>query len=636
MPSEGLIAVAVPPLLLHSVAGAVTLVLVVVLLIAWWRAVRRSDSSPLEAQFDMNLEAIVMIDRDGIIMRGNRCFEEMVGAPGESVAGRPFLDFVTGWSRQRATAALKEAMEGGRPTVELGIGNPGGHVDARVFCGPDNGRRRVVGAWALLRDITEQKRSERELEDRALRDFLTGLPNRALFNDRLEHAVARTRRGSSEIALLYMDLDRFKPVNDRAGHAVGDDVLREVAQRLVGVARAGDTVGRIGGDEFGVLLESAANPAEAMCVAARILSQIGLPFVFGGEEISIGASVGIAMTGDDAREPEELVRRADMAMYEAKRRGGLQRHMYSKELEREPIHLGQRIEEDLRDAIAGNQLFLEYQPIVDVTGRRFTGVEALVRWEHPEFGRVFPAVFLPVAERSSLIADLDRWVLATACYEVAEVTTRAGLEDPPVLSVNLSPRHLEESDFLPTLAGILDRSGTDPGRIQLEVTESAASGDRELIQKMKGLGVRIAIDHFGTGFSSLAYLRDLDIDVLKVDRSFAISLAADPASVAMVRTILTLAEMLDVEVIIEGVEDPEQLIRLEGLGGRYVQGFMFGRPIDAAGLPTVLMSGPTTSAWDPEPESIGSRPGSRPPFRPAPRSRRIADSTASAATRSRR
>ncbi|MFV1988042.1 MAG: putative bifunctional diguanylate cyclase/phosphodiesterase [Gemmatimonadota bacterium] len=580
----------VSPVLLHSTAGVVVLALLVVLIVAWWRAIRRTDISPIEALFDMNFEAVLMLDPEGRIRRANPHFLELARATHDEVEGRPLLNFVTGWSQKRLVTGLREARGGSRETIEIGIARAGGHVDARMTCGPHYHRRRVVGLWGLLRDITEQKEAERELEDRALHDFLTGLPNRALFHDRLEHAVQRSRRGGAEIALLYLDLDGFKPVNDTAGHAAGDEVLREVAHRLVAIARAGDTVGRIGGDEFGVLLETAASPKEAMGVAGRILSRIQQPITVDGVDLQVGASIGIAMSDDEARDTEELVRRADLAMYEAKRRGGAQRYMYCRELEREALDLGDRIEADLSAAIERDELYLEYQPIVDVSGKSFVGVEALVRWEHPEFGAVFPSVFIPVAERSSLIVALDRWVLDRACFEMRQHV--AGGHAALMLSVNLSERHFDEPDFVEAVSGILGRHEMDAGRVQLEITEAVAGRARDTVQRLKGLGLRIAIDRFGTGYSSLAYLRDLDVDVLKVDRSFALSLGADPASVAIVRTILTLAEMLDVEVIIEGVEDAAQLGRLEALGGRYVQGYMFGRPVAASSLSDVLAAGP--------------------------------------------
>ncbi|MDH3732549.1 MAG: EAL domain-containing protein [Gemmatimonadota bacterium] len=627
---RGLTAVAVAPVLLHSVSGAVVLALVFVLLIAWWRAVKDTDTSPIEAIFEADFEAVLLMDPEGRIRRANRRFLDMADLSSGEIQGRPMLGFVTGWSRKRAVMAMRASGDGSRQVTEIGIATPNGHVDVRMTCGPELDRQKVIGVWAMLNDITEQKKAERELEDRALRDYLTGLPNRALFHDRLEHAVRRTRRGGGEVALLYLDLDKFKPVNDSAGHAVGDEVLREVAQRLVGIARAGDTVGRIGGDEFGVLLETAGTAEEAMGVAGRILAEMQAPMVVKGEKLDVGASVGVAMSGDDAREAEELVRRADMAMYEAKRRGGLQRHMYSSELEREPLHMGKRIEHDLRAALARDELYLQYQPIVDVTGQSFAGVEALVRWDHPEFGLLFPSVFIPVAERSALIAEVDRWVLARACREMCEIERQADLKLQPRLAVNLSARHFEEPDFVEAVSEILLDSDLDPERLQLEITESVAGGDRESVRRLKALGVRIAIDDFGTGYSSLAYLRDLDVDVLKVDRSFAISLGADPASAAIVRTILTLAELLQVEVIIEGIEEAAQLEKLRGLGGRYVQGFVFGRPVDAGELPNVLERGPVTRSAEHGLEEPVRQGGSLdaprpPPYRASPGKRPTAE-----------
>lgn len=609
--------VVISPALLHSASGAVILVLVVVLFVAWWRAVRQTDISPIEALFDMNFEAVVMLDTEGNVLRANDRFLDMTGESG-SVEGRPLLDFVTGWSHKRVITALRDSEEGTREGIDLGVTNAGGHVDVRMTCGPRRRRGRLVGAWGLLRDVTEEKKAERELEDRALRDYLTGLPNRALFNDRLEHAVQRSRRGGNEVALLYVDLDGFKPVNDTAGHAAGDEVLREVAHRLVSIARAGDTVGRIGGDEFGVLIETSDGPEEAMGVAGRILSRLQVPIVVGSSEIQVGASVGVAMSDDEARDTDELVRRADLAMYEAKRRGGRQRHAYSRELEREPLHLSGRIENDLDSALEGGQLYLEYQPIVDVDLDRFAGVEALVRWEHPEFGAVFPSVFIPVAERSSLIARVDRWVLDRACAEMREYLVGC-TDEVPVLSVNISARHFEEPDFIEEISEILSRHDVEPGQVQLDISESAAASHREAVQRLKTLGLRVAIDDFGTGFTSLAYLRDLDVDVLKIDRSFVISLGADPASVAIVRTILTLADMLELEVIIEGVENSGQLRQVGALGGRYVQGYMFGRPAPAPQLKEALVSGPgvsggSTATPDPGSALVASldRPSRRP------------------------
>ncbi|MDX1579901.1 MAG: bifunctional diguanylate cyclase/phosphodiesterase, partial [Gemmatimonadota bacterium] len=445
------------------------------------------------------------------------------------------------------------------------------------------------------------------LENRALHDYLTGLPNRALFADRLKHALRRGRRDGDYVALLYVDLDRFKPINDRAGHAVGDEILREVSARLRTVVRDADTVARLGGDEFALLLETVGSETQAITAAERIVTLVRTPVVVDGEEHQVGASVGIAISSAETREPDDLVHQADLAMYEAKRRGGFQHRLYTPELEQLDTDWSIRLEADLRRAIERSELELEYQPIVDTKDRAIVGVEALVRWSHPDHGPLLPASFIPIAEESSLVAELDRWVLERGCREIRRLIEFGVIHEPFSLSVNLSARHFEEPDFIDAISDILLRTRFDPDDLQLEITESAAGNDMEKVCALKKLGVRVAIDDFGTGFSSLSYLQDLDVDVLKVDKSFVLALGADPASIAIVRTIMTLADMLDLGVIVEGIEDAGQLVHLEDLGGSLVQGYLFGRPVTAAKLPALVSKGIAESLEDgdraaPEPD----------------------------------
>ncbi len=545
-----------------------------------------------ESLFARNVDAVIAVDPDGVIQRVNPAASELTGLPVSDLIGRPFMDLVAPAGRARARQALETALRGKQNTVETEVPQPRGDLaEVELTSVPIVVNRKVMGTYEILRDATDRKKLERELEDRALHDYLTGLPNRALFTDRLKHALRRGRRDGEYVALLYVDLDRFKPINDRAGHTVGDELLREISSRLKTVVRDADTVARIGGDEFAVLLETVESETQAITAAERIVTLVRTPVLVGDEEHQVGASVGIAVSSADTEDPEQLVHQADLAMYDAKRRGGFQYRLYSHELEQAGADWSLRLEAQLRRAIEKGELELQYQPIVETAASTIVGVEALVRWSHPEHGPLLPASFIPIAEESSLIAELDRWVLEHGCREIRRLMEFGVVERPFLLSVNLSARHFSEPDFVDAISGILRRTRYDPACLQLEITESSAGGDTDRVRALKQLGVKVAIDDFGTGFSSLSYLRDLEVDVLKVDKSFVLALGADPASVAIVRTILTLADMLDLEVIVEGIEDPIQLSHLEDLGGKFVQGFFFGRPVPSSELAAMISRG---------------------------------------------
>ncbi|MGH7539634.1 MAG: putative bifunctional diguanylate cyclase/phosphodiesterase, partial [Gemmatimonadota bacterium] len=337
------------------------------------------------------------------------------------------------------------------------------------------------------------------------------------------------------------------------------------------------------------------------------VSLVRSPFILRGEEFSVGASVGVAVSSPETQGADHLVRQADLAMYDAKRRGGFRHRLYSQELEAGRSDDHSRLEGELRRALERDELTLRYQPIVDIVSDRIVGIEALVRWMHDDLGPLPPSLFIPIAEKSSLIAEIDRWVLERGCREMTALVGQGEVGEL-FLSVNLSARHFDEPDLVDAVSGIVLATGFDPDRLQLEITESAAGGDMEKVRQLKMLGVKVAIDDFGTGFSSLGYLRDLDVDVLKVDKSFVLALGADPASVAIVRTILTLADMLDLEVIVEGIENPVQLAHLEDLGGRFVQGYFFGEPAALSDLPAVLRAGVRPRDGRPSPASSERAP----------------------------
>ena len=435
----------------------------------------------------------------------------------------------------------------------------------------------------------------RDTSDRAqrmgLHDPLTGLPNRALFLERLDHAVLRSRRSGHTVAVLFADLDRFKLVNDVYGHRAGDELLLAVAQRLAAVLRPGDTLARLAGDEFVILCEGLDTPARADAIATRISAEFAAPFQLEVAEIDVTASVGIALLGRDDQRPEDLLQDADMAMYQAKRRGGARHQIIDLSEKRRTLEQV-NLERDLRGAATRGELHLEYQPIVETGNGRMTGVEALLRWAHPAQGLVAPSALVPIAERSGLINEIGRWVLAKACVDRHPGRSRT---DNLAVSVNVSGHQLMTPGFPATVAGVLSETGTDPELITLEVTESVfvQDGGRALgvLAELKNLGLKIALDDFGTGYSSLQYLKQFPIDIVKIDQKFVCDLEHDAASHAIVYTIVELAHVLGMTAVAEGVETAEQHQLLRSIGCDFCQGFYFAYPLPADDLDALASPG---------------------------------------------
>ncbi|MBV8958647.1 MAG: EAL domain-containing protein [Actinobacteria bacterium] len=440
---------------------------------------------------------------------------------------------------------------------------------------------RAIRAVGTSQDITDRKHDEARLAHQALHDPLTGLPNRTLFTDRLSRALERLEHSPGVVAVLFIDLDRLKPVNDGLGHQAGDQVLIETATRLRDLVRYGDTVARFGGDEFAVLCEELPSIEKATEVAGRILAALGQPVAIDGRRVAVSASIGISGTEDHAATPDIVLREADAAMYHAKELGRDRYEVFDQEARARSAARVQRAAE-LQRALDRSELRVLYQPDVDLVNEAGVGVEALVRWEHPDLGLIGPLEFISVAEDTGLIIPLGAWVLRTACAEVAAWETPPGAE-PLSLSVNLSARQLANPDLAATVADALRDSGLQPGRLCLEITESVLMEDVEsaigALHVLKELGVRLAIDDFGTGYSSLSYLRRFPVDIVKIDRSFVSELGFDPAADAIVAAIVNLSHALGLSVVGEGVEEEEQLVALRALRADRAQGFYWSRPV---------------------------------------------------------
>jgi diguanylate cyclase (GGDEF)-like protein len=458
-----------------------------------------------------------------------------------------------------------------------------GDLDHRVDLDSFSELNQVADSFNAM--ATRLLQSRHELSHRAFHDSLTGLPNRALLFDRVAHALAR--RGATPIAVLFVDIDNLKVVNDSLGHSRGDDVLTEVGRRIGSVLRPSDTVARLGGDEFAVLLDELAEPAAATRVAERILLVLSGPVTVDGAELDIGASIGIAVSGPESHDTDTLMRAADLAMYAAKADGkGRYRSFDPAMLAGAVERLS--LERDLKLAVERDEITLHYQPVVDLVSGRARGVEALARWTHPQRGVIGPDVFIPLAEETGLIVRLGRQLLARACHELPAL--RAGLGEPALLmAVNLSAAQLLDPGLPADLLAAVADAGITTGSLMLEITESELITDLDAgvarLHELKGLGVYLALDDFGTGYSSLAYLRSFPVDSLKVDKAF-IDDVEDTSSDghALIRTIISLGQTIDVRVVAEGIERQEQRRELERLGCDRGQGYLFARPMPAADL----------------------------------------------------
>ena len=445
--------------------------------------------------------------------------------------------------------------------------------------GSNDSHRQVVDGF--LRDVSERRKFEVQLARQALHDRLTALPNRVLMRDRLENALARTLRHRSTVALLVLDVDRFKVVNDSLGHEGGDRLLVQVAERLAKLLRPGDTLARMGGDEFAMLCEDVTGRDEASATAERVVAAMEAPFRVGTTDVAVTVSVGVAVATGAAIVADLLLRDADVAMYRAKQRGRGRFEVFDETMRSQAVDR-LSVENDLRRAIRQGQLRLVYQPIVHLDTGQIAGFEALVRWQHPERGLLSPADFIPPAEETGLIVPLGQCVLGEACLQAAAWQRRRGPGEPLRMSVNVSAKELQHPGWAGEVASTLADTGLEPSYLVLELTESVLMEDAEAtsarLEELRRLGVRIAIDDFGTGYSSLGYLRRLPVDVLKIDKSFIDGVALGPHESALARAVVKLARTLGLDAVAEGVSDRRQLAELRRLRCPYGQGYHFSRP----------------------------------------------------------
>ena len=437
----------------------------------------------------------------------------------------------------------------------------------------------LYAAQGTHRTILELNQAREQARHTATHDMLTGLANRHLFNDRLRQAVETARRSRQQVGVIFLDLDNFKTVNDTLGHAVGDGLLRAVAGHLSNALRGVDTAARFGGDEFAVLLTNLSNPQEAADAARRILDALGNPMRLKNHSMVITASLGIATFPRDGADPEELVEKADTAMYHAKERGRNRYKFFTSEMRTNVMRRAAMLSR-LRSAAEDGSLVLHYQPQFDLRRRCVIGAEALLRWKHPKLGLLAPDKFLPLAEESGFIVQIGEWVLREACRQNAQWQQQgySGFR----MAVNVSPHQFQEPDFSAVVRSALRESGLRPSLLELEITESSLVQDAELtistMHKLKKQGVHLSIDDFGTGYSALSYLKHLPIDVLKIDRSFVAGLASDPADATIIEAILHMAHGLNLSTVAEGVETHEQMLLLGSYGCTRLQGFLFGTP----------------------------------------------------------
>jgi diguanylate cyclase (GGDEF)-like protein/PAS domain S-box-containing protein len=545
-------------------------------------------------------DAVICTDISGKITFINLIAERMTGWSSKQATGRPMpevFQILKDANRETIPNPMDLAVEQNRtmslPLNCILIRRDGVEIPIEDSVSPIHDREgKVTGAVIVFRDVSAARAMTLQVTHTAQHDYLTGLPNRILLNDRIEQAIALAPRHGKTSAVLFLDLDGFKHINDSLGHSIGDKLLQSIARRLVPCVRSADTVSRQGGDEFVVLLSEMAQPEDAAITARRILHAIAEPHLIDGHDLHVTSSIGVSVFPDDGRDAETLIQNADTAMYQAKENGH-QSYKFFKSAMNERAVARQSIEEGLRRALERNEFTLHYQPKINLKTGAITGAEALLRWTHPVRGPVSPAQFIPVAEDCGLILPIGNWALREACMQ-AQAWRGAGLP-LTAMAVNISAMEFRNEHFLEGVFEILRETGYDPRCLELELTESVlmkrAESTESILKALKAKGVRVAVDDFGTGYSSLSYLRKFPIDSLKIDQSFVRQITSSPDETSIVTAILSMAQSLKLRVVAEGVETQAELLFLQAHNCEEAQGYYFSRPVPADKFAQLLASG---------------------------------------------
>jgi diguanylate cyclase (GGDEF)-like protein len=553
--------------------------------IAWWLGFARYrilDVAPvatpvaLESIFEGMVDGVLVLDAAGSIVKANPAAAELLEAPLPDAQQDPLVALMSGFPSEVVADPAREA----RAEITLGSGSTQRDFDLRLS--PLWHRTgALAGRIVALRDVTDRNRAVEALAHQARHDSLTGLPNRTLLLDCLARACEVSAYEARAVGLLFVDLDNFKTVNDSLGHATGDELLVLVADRLRSCLRPGDIVARLGGDEFAVVLAGGSDAAVARHIAGRIIETLRQPFALGAAEVVIGASVGIALTSTSATDPGDLLRNADVALYAAKSQGKGRSEFFVEDMHR-AAQSRLALQGEIRRALANEEFTVYYQPVVNLRSGAIVGCEALVRWIHPERGMIPPLEFIPLCEELGLIVPLGEWVLREVCIAQRDWKERFPHRAAPVVTVNVSPRQLQQPGFVDRLASLLEQTGADSRSIVLEITEGVLLDDTDatlqVLESLRDLGFALAIDDFGTGYSALSYLQRFPINLLKIDRSFVNGLGRGGERSALVRAIVALGQALNLKLVAEGIEFPGQQKQLLALGCENGQGYLFARP----------------------------------------------------------
>jgi diguanylate cyclase (GGDEF)-like protein/PAS domain S-box-containing protein len=549
--------------------------------------------------FEQNAAGVCVSRLDGVIIDCNATFAGMLGFPRTELVGLSMsMLYANASEAEELTALLRSAGTLNSVEVELR------RADKRVLWVLAN--LVLVGdsisgvVHATVVDISDRKRAEEQIEFHAYHDVLTHLPNRKLFTDRLRHGLMRAKRNNKTVAVMFIDVDHFKTINDTLGHTAGDELLLEMARRLRECVRDDDTVARLGGDEFTIILSELRHPEDAVGVAQKILAAVQEPLTIGAMPIVVSASIGIALYPEDGHDPESLLRNADSAMYRAKEEGRNTYQLCTDEMKQRALER-LSVESRLRSAVHDQQLILAYQPQINLVTGRAIGVEALVRWNDPVRGIVEPASFIPIAEESRLILPLGEWVLRTACKQMKEWQDRGA--GPIRIAVNLSARQFQQHDLVDMVRSALDESSLGPSSLDLEITETTAMQNAEAtvdtLHALRALGVGISIDDFGMGYSSLNYLRRFPLSAVKIDRAFVNDITSNDGDAAIVSAVIGMARSLRLRVLAEGVETAEQFAFLRSRECDEAQGYYFSRPIGPEDMTRMLIDRRSVAVREP-------------------------------------